>query len=89
MEAAGGDPGGVWYSVPPLLRDRAARDRGPTNRNVLTRWSLHGGSQWARTTNNARTATSVTSCDGYVPSWHLTDCDEELQEQARGGVRQV
>ena len=46
-------------TVPPLFRDRAASDQGPGHRTVLTGSSLHGGPQLMRTTNNARTATSV------------------------------
>ena len=46
-------------TVPSTLRDRAASDQGPGHPTVLTGSSLHGGPQWTRTANHARTATSV------------------------------
>ena len=59
MDPTGGVIPVASGTVPPLFRDPAASDQGPCHRTVLTGSSLHGGPQLMRTTNNARTATSV------------------------------
>ena len=83
-DATGGYSGGGLVQSPPL-RDRAASNRDPGHRTVLTRSSLHGDPQWTRTDQH-RTYRNLccTLYDVFVPAYVAL-----LTELARGGAWQV
>ena len=66
-DAVGGYPGGVWDSS--LLYVTARPEtKAPVTTLLLTGSSLHGGPQWSKPSNTARTATSV--APGTTPTCH-------------------